>query len=56
MNRQMDPTVESLFLTPAENLTYISSSFVREIAQMNGDVGKFVPEAVVKALNKKFRE
>lgn len=56
MNRQMNPQVESLFLTPAENFTYISSSFVREIAQMNGDVSKFVPERVAKALTEKFKE
>jgi pantetheine-phosphate adenylyltransferase len=56
MNRQLDPGVESLFLMPAENYTYISSSFVREIAQLNGDVSKFVPELVVKALTKKCSE
>jgi len=56
MNRQMNPQVESLFLTPAENFTYISSSFVREIAQMNGDVSKFVPEQVARALTEKFKE
>lgn len=56
MNRQLDPKIESMFLMPAENLTYISSSFVREIAQMNGDVSKFVPEPVLKALTKKFKE
>lgn len=55
MNRQMDSSVESLFLMPAESLTYISSSFVREIAQMNGDVSKFVPQRVREALNEKFK-
>ncbi len=55
MNRQLDPAVESLFLMPAENLMYISSSFVREIAQMNGDVSKFVPDLVTKALTQKFK-
>ena len=56
MNRQMDSKIESMFLMPSESLTYISSSFVREIAQMGGDVNKFVPESVLKALNKKFRD
>ena len=56
MNRQLDPKIESMFLMPAENLTYISSSFVREIAQMNGDVSKFVPKSVFKALIEKFKE
>jgi pantetheine-phosphate adenylyltransferase len=56
MNRQMDPKIESLFLMPAEKYTYISSSFVREIAAMGGDVSKFVPDKVAQALNKKFDE
>jgi len=56
MNRQMDPKIESMFLMPSESLTYISSSFVREIAQMGGDVSKFVSPNVVSALNKKFKE
>ncbi len=56
MNRQLDPKVESMFLMPAENYTYISSSFVREIAQLKGDVSKFVPDVVVKALMKKCNE
>ncbi len=54
MNRQMEPKIESLFLMPAENFTYISSSFVREIARMDGDVTKFVPNVVAQALNKSF--
>lgn len=53
MNRQLDAEIESLFLMPGENYTYISSSFVREIAQLGGDVSKFVPDVVVKALKKK---
>jgi pantetheine-phosphate adenylyltransferase len=56
MNRQMNPNVESVFLTPAENFTYISSSFVREIAQMKGEVKKFVPDSVAKALHEKFHK
>ncbi len=56
MNRHLDSKVESLFLMPAENYTYISSSFVREIAALGGDVKQFVPPAVVAALNEKFRE
>ena len=54
MNRNLDPLVESLFLVPAEKFTYISSSFVREIAQLGGDVSKFVPQSVVDALAKKL--
>lgn len=54
MNRQLAPNMESLFLTPAEHLSYISSSLVREIASLGGDVTKFVPTAVQKALLEKF--
>lgn len=52
MNRVLAPNVESLFLTPSEHLSYISSTLVREIASLGGDVSKFVHPLVVKALNK----
>ena len=54
MNRALEPKMESLFLTPAEHLSYISSSIVREIALLSGDVSKFVAPAVESALVKKF--
>lgn len=54
MNRALSPNMESLFLTPAEHLSFISSSLVREIASLGGDVSKFVPAAVVSALKEKF--
>jgi pantetheine-phosphate adenylyltransferase len=54
MNRALEPNMESLFLTPAEHLSYISSSIVREIAMLSGDVSKFVAPAVESALVKKF--
>ena len=54
MNRALAPTMESIFLTPAEHLSYISSSIVREIAFLGGDVSKFVAEPVENALRKKF--
>jgi pantetheine-phosphate adenylyltransferase len=54
MNRALSPDVESVFLTPAEPFSYISSSLVREISSLDGDVSKFVPENVVGALLKKF--
>lgn len=53
MNRKLSKQVETLFLTPSENLMFISSSLVREIAALNGDVSQFVPEVVVKELNKR---
>jgi len=54
MNRALSPHMESLFLTPAEHLSYISSTLVREIASFGGDVSKFVPSFVEDALRKKF--
>ena len=55
MNRRLAPQIESLFLMPAENFTYLSSSFVREIASLGGDVTQFVPELIVNALIKKMQ-
>lgn len=54
MNRALVPTIESLFLTPSERFSYISSTFVREIASLGGDVSKFVQPEVEKALKEKF--
>jgi len=50
MNRVLAPNVESMFLTPAEHYSYISSTLVREIAALDGDITKFVHPAVAKAL------
>ncbi|HHA18381.1 MAG TPA: pantetheine-phosphate adenylyltransferase [Methylophaga sp.] len=50
MNRKMQPNVETMFLTPAEQYTYISSSLVREIAILGGDVSEFVAPCVKDAL------
>ena len=50
MNRQLIPGVETLFLTPAEQYAFISSSLVREVAALGGDVAKFVHPAVAEAL------
>lgn len=54
MNRRMAPDVETLFLTPAEQYAYISSSLVREIARLGGDVSTFVAPAVQTALRERF--
>lgn len=50
MNRHMEPNVETMFLTPAEQFSYISSSLVREVAALGGDVSAFVAPCVVEAL------
>ena len=50
MNRSLHPDVETLFLTPAEQYTFISASMVREIARFGGDVSKFVSPSVAQKL------
>ena len=54
MNRAMYKEFESVFLTPSEHLSYISSSLVREIAELGGEVSQFVPANVAAALRNKF--
>lgn len=54
MNRRLVPEAESLFLTPDNHLSYISSTLIREIAALNGNVEEFVHPVVVKALNAHF--
>ena len=53
MNRSLHPDVETVFLTPAEQYTFISSSMVREIARFGGDVSKFVSPLVATRLIEK---
>jgi pantetheine-phosphate adenylyltransferase len=54
MNRQLNPGLETVFLVPAQGLSYISSSLVREVARYGGDVGALVHPAVVDALRRHF--
>lgn len=55
MNRKMMPGLETLFLTPAEQHSFISANLVREIASLGGDVAQFVPPVVAEALQAKFK-
>lgn len=50
INRYLDPEIETLFLTPSEKYTYVSSSVIREMAELGGDVSAFVHPEVTKAL------
>ncbi|RLK47128.1 phosphopantetheine adenylyltransferase [Alkalispirillum mobile] len=54
MNRQLIEDVETVFLTPAEQHSYISSSLVREVAALGGDVTRFVPPVVASALARRY--
>jgi pantetheine-phosphate adenylyltransferase len=53
MNRHLAPDVETIFLMTSDESFYVSSSLVKEVAAMGGDIGKIVPPAVVEALKKK---
>ena len=55
MNRRLHPSLETVFLVPAVDLTYLSSSLVREVARFGGDVGGLVHPAVAAALAERFR-
>ena len=56
MNRAIYPEFESIFLTPSEHLSFISSSLVREIAALEGDITPFVPQPVAAALEERFAD
>ncbi|HMH56194.1 MAG TPA: pantetheine-phosphate adenylyltransferase [Gemmatimonadales bacterium] len=55
MNRQLHPSLETVFLVPAVDLTYLSSSLVREVARFGGDVTPLVHPKVAAALTRRFR-
>ncbi|MDZ7659985.1 pantetheine-phosphate adenylyltransferase [Fodinibius sp.] len=55
-NRRLAPEVDTVFLMPNEQLTFISASLVREIAYWGGDLSSFVPNHVAEALHEKFKD
>jgi len=54
MNRHLAPSLETVFMVPSLDTTYISASMVREVARFDGDVTELVHPAVAKALKEKF--
>lgn len=54
-NRRLAPKIETIFLMPSEQLTFISASLVKEVAYWDGDLSSFVPDHVARALHKKFK-
>ncbi|MBE9567737.1 MAG: pantetheine-phosphate adenylyltransferase [Proteobacteria bacterium] len=56
MNRHLADSLETVFMTPSEETSFISASLVKEIALHGGDVSKFVPEGIVEALNSAKRK
>jgi pantetheine-phosphate adenylyltransferase len=55
MNRNLCDTVETMFLTPDEKYGFISSTLVREVARLNGDVTQFVGQEIAQALREQFK-
>ncbi len=55
MNRSLAPDIESLFLTPTEEYSFLSSTLIREVSRLGGDISKFVHPHIETALNKKFK-
>jgi pantetheine-phosphate adenylyltransferase len=55
VNRRLAPDIETLFLSPTEDLGFVSSSIVRELARLNGNVATFVPAHVAIALKARFK-
>lgn len=56
MNRTLSPEIETMFLVPAEKYMFISSSLIREIASLGGDIKPFVPAAIVQSVMDKARK
>lgn len=56
MNRRLEPALETLFLMPREEYSYVSSRLVKEVASLGGDVTAFVPGPVVKALKDRYAD
>jgi pantetheine-phosphate adenylyltransferase len=55
MNRKLEASVETIFLMPKEEYTYLSSRIVKEIARLGGDISQFVPACVTTAFEKKLK-
>ena len=56
MNRQLEPRLETVFLTPKEDYSYLSSRIVKEVARLGGNVDQFVPASVAQKLREKFSQ
>ena len=55
MNRSMNPDIESVFMSPAEEFGFLSSSIIKDIAKHKGNIDKFVGKNVADAIYKKFK-
>jgi len=55
MNRSMNPDIESVFMSPAEEFGFLSSSIIKDIAKHKGNIDKFVDKNVANAIHNKFK-
>ena len=56
MNRRLAPTIETVFMMPAEEYSYVSSRLVKEVASLGGDVSGLLPEGVDKRLKERVKQ
>jgi pantetheine-phosphate adenylyltransferase len=56
MNRRLNADIETVFMMPSEEYTFLTSTMVKEVASFGGDVKGLVPEVVEKALKEKFKK
>lgn len=56
MNRRLEPRLETVFLTPTEECTFLSSRLVKEVARLGGEVSLFVPPSVAERLQRRFEQ
>lgn len=54
MNRRLYPELETIFLTPSEEYSFVSSTLIKEVARLNGDVSSFAPEVIINSLKRKL--
>ena len=55
MNRSLNPDIETMFLTPSQEYTYLSSSLIKEVVSLGGDASKFLDPVVLGMLNEKYK-
>ena len=55
MNKKLNNGIESIFLTPSESYAFLSSSLVKEIAELGGDVSEFVSKEVKETIQRKYK-
>ena len=54
-NNKLNPELETVFLTARSDYMYLSSSIVRQVAELGGDISDFVPECIIDEIVEKFR-